>query len=322
MNHIAVAIMAYPGCLLSAVHGLEEMLWMANRVCAESQQPYRFECHLLSWPPERHSENGGPYAVIVLPPSRERGFELKTPPELSDWLRSQHQQGSILASACAGLFLLADTGLLTHKVITTHWGLAELFQQRYPQLQLHTDDILINQGDIITAGGMMSWIDLGLELIAQFASPAMMRQVGKLLVVDTGAREQRYYQQFTPNFLHSDDMVVALQHRIHRHFAEHLTVAELAGQARVAERTMQRRFLKATGLNPLQYLQRVRIQKACDWLESSSQPFEWVAHQVGYEDAGACRKVFIKVMGLTPGDFRRRFAPSHYTADAVVCSAT
>lgn len=318
MNHIPIAILAYPGCLLSAVHGLEEMLWMANRACAELDQPFQFDCHVLRWPLDATTHNDVPYAVVVLPPSRERGFDVKAPVELTDWLHTHHQQGAILASACAGVFLLADTGLLAHKVITTHWGLAELFQQRHPELQLNTNDILINQGDIITAGGMMSWIDLGLELIAQFASPAVMRQVGKLLVVDTGLREQRYYQQFTPSFLHGDESIVALQHLIHRQFAAPLTLWQLAEHANVTERTVQRRFLKATGLNPIQYLQRVRIQKACDWLESTAQPFEWIAHQIGYEDVSACRKVFIKIMGLTPSEFRRRFAPSHYTVDTVV----
>ena len=308
----SIAILAYPGCLLSAVHGLEEMFWIANHCSEELDLPYRFDCRILNWPEDFTSEPADAYAVVLLPPSRERGFDLDTPDEITRWLEQQHRQGCILASACASAFILAQTNLLEHKTITTHWGLADLFRGKHPGLVLETKDILLNQGDIVTAGGMMSWVDLGLEMIAQLGSPALMRRVGKLLVVDTGLREQRYYQQFRPSFLHGDEVIVELQHFIDRRFAERLSLPLLAKRARLTERTLQRRFVKATGLNPNQYLQRVRIQNACDLLESSKLTFGQITHQIGYEDVGACRKTFIRVMGLTPGEFRRRFAyPNH-----------
>ena len=86
-----------------------------------------------------------------------------------------------------------------------------------------------------------------------------------------------------------------------------ISIQALAEQANFTERTMQRRFLKATGYNPNQYLQQLRVQKACDLLESSQHSFEWITNQVGYKDTSACRKVFIKTMGLTPREFRMRF---------------
>ncbi len=76
----------------------------------------------------------------------------------------------------------------------------------------------------------------------------------------------------------------------------------------LTERTLQRRFQKATGLNLNQYLQHLRVQKACDLLESSNLAFEAIAYHVGYQDASAFRKVFIKTMGLAPKAFRARFS--------------
>jgi len=307
MTSISIAIVAYPGCLLSAVHGLDEMFWMANRASQELNQTFKFESQIVEWPNVHSALLEQSYAAIVLPPSREQVGNTIFSENLLDWLIEQHQKGALLSAACAGVFLLADTGLLRHKSVTTHWGLAQIFSQRFPDITLKSDEILINQGDIITAGGMMSWVDLGLELVAQFTSPAIMRQVGKLLVIDTGAREQRYYQQFSPSMLHGDDIVLQLQHWLHDHYHQSHSISELAAQAHVTPRTLQRRFIKAVGYNPIQYLQRLRIQKACDWLESSTHSFEWIAHQVGYDDAGACRKTFSKIMGLTPSEFRRRF---------------
>lgn len=134
-----------------------------------------------------------------------------------------------------------------------------------------------------------------------------MRQLGKQLVVDTALREQRYYQQFTPSLLHGDQVVVAIQQMMNLEYGQPLSIQAIATQFHLTERTMQRRFLKATGYNPNHYLQRLRIQKACDLLESSQLSFEVIARQVGYEDTSACRKVFIKTMGLTPKAFRHRF---------------
>lgn len=135
----------------------------------------------------------------------------------------------------------------------------------------------------------------------------VMHQLGKALVVDTAPREQRFYRQFHPSFSHGDKAIVAIQHAINLSYAQPLSIHQLALSANLTERTMQRRFHKATGLNPNHYLQRVRIQKACDLLESTQHAFEWIASQVGYEDVSACRKVFVKIMGLTPKAFRQRF---------------
>ncbi len=156
----------------------------------------------------------------------------------------------------------------------------------------------------------MAWIDLGFEVVAKYTSLSVMHQLGKTLVIDTAPREQRFYQQFNPSFLHGDQTIVTIQQTMNLDYTKPLSIRLLAKQANLTERTMQRRFLKATGCNPNHYLQRLRVQKACDLLESTQRSFEWVANQVGYEDTSACRKVFIKTMGLTPREFRTRFVRS------------
>lgn len=308
--NIKIAVVDYPDSLKSAVFGLSEMLKMANRASAEQELDYSFDVQIVQPHHDQPVKKESPdsrFDVVILPPSDDSHYYLSPEAKLLTWLQNQHSQGAILASACAGTFILAATQILDEKQVTTHWGLAALFHETYPQAKLNTDKILINEGDVITAGGMMSWLDLGLEIVAQFAQPSVMRQLGKMLVVDTGQREQRYYRQFSPVFNHGDSAILTVQQDLQTTFSQAVTVGMLAAKCCLTERTFLRRFVKATRLKPTQYIQRLRIQKACDLLETTTHSFEWIANQVGYEDAGACRKVFIRVMGLTPGEFRKRF---------------
>jgi len=304
MTKISVGICEYPSALKSAVYGLEEMFLLANRVCREQGMEVLFEPVII--PHDELIEDS--FTVVLLPPASIDDYYLAPEAKLIEWLRKQYFQGAVLSSACAGGFILAATNLLGKREVTTHWALAEAFTRMFTEIPLNSNKILVDHGDIITAGGMMSWLDLGFELVSKYASLRVVRQLGKTLVVDTAQREQSYYQQFKPSLAHGDLVIVSVQQIMHQSHTEQLSIQQLAKLANLTERTMQRRFLKATGYNPNQYLQRLRVQNACDYLESTKRSFEWIANQVGYEDISACRKVFINIVGLTPREFRKRFS--------------
>ena len=154
----------------------------------------------------------------------------------------------------------------------------------------------------------MSWLDLGLELVAQFTHPSIMRQLGKTLIVDTGSREQKYYQSFVPKLDHGNKAILKVQHYVQTHFAGAISISQLAELACLSERTFLRHFVQATGIKPTEYLQRLRIQKACDYIETSTSTFDTISMDVGYEDNSAFRKTFRKITGLTPSEFKKRFA--------------
>ena len=311
MKHYQIAVIAYPYSLLSAVHGLSETFEMTNETCEEANLDIQITTHILHEADlcgGNQSENI--YHAVLLPPSLEKASYMSKNEAITSFLITQHLQGAILCSACAGAFFLADTGLTEKRLMTTHWALEGLFKERFPRQAIDTSKILINQGDIISAGGMMSWVDLAMELIQALTNANIVRQLGKTLVIDTGKREQRYYQQFQPNFDHGDTAILAVQHYLRGHFEEPQRIANMAALANLTPRTFLRRFAKCTGLNPTEYLQRTRIQVACDRLEQTTLPFESIALEVGYEDAGSCRKAFQKIMGLTPSAFRQRFVSS------------
>ncbi|MEH6627959.1 MAG: helix-turn-helix domain-containing protein [Motiliproteus sp.] len=304
---IQIGIVQYPGVMMSAVQGLQELFYLANSFCEKYAVDRVFKTRLCTSEQLAETADSDAFQVIILPPCLGHDSHCVPDVSLLRWLVQQHSHGSIICSVCAGAFVLAEAGLLDQRPATTHWALSQQFTDQYPHIDLECDKILINDGDIITAGGLMSWIDLGLELVAQFSQPKIMRELGKYLVVDTAPREQRYYQSFSPRLDHGDKTIVKAQHHLQAYFHKPLLVTDLAALCYLTERTFLRRFVKATAWKPIQYLQRLRVQKACDLIESSTDSFAKIALNVGYEDISAFRKTFIKITGLTPKAFKNRF---------------
>lgn len=302
---VNVLIIDYPNSSQSAVHGLNELLLMANTIVSEHQLDVRFSINIAQ--PTDVLRTLDPVDIVILPPSLGGDYYRSPQPLLSSFLIDAHRAGAILCSACAGAFLLANTGLLNNRQATTHWQLADTFVEKFPDISLKIDSLLINDGDLICVGGLMSWIDLGLEMVMQFTSLHIMRALGKYLIIDTGKREQRYYSSFKPKFSHGNQQIIYVQQHIQTHYNQPLCITSLAALIHMSERTFLRHFTNATMLKPVQYIQRVRVQKACDLLESTTQSFEEIALSVGYGDANSFRKVFIKVIGLSPTEFKARF---------------
>lgn len=166
---------------------------------------------------------------------------------------------------------------------------------------------MIDGGDIISAGGLMSWTDLGLMLVARFLGPVVMAETARMLLVDPPGREQRYYSGFVPRLTHGDAAILKAQHVLQASEGRKARLAVLAAEAGLEPRTFLRRFQKATGLTATDYAQRLRVAKAQELLQFGQQPIERIAWEVGYSDPGAFRKVFLRVVGLPPGEYRQRF---------------
>lgn len=307
-KEVQVVIIQYPGAMLSAVQGLKEVFQLANGLCEQHKMSERFVVRIHDIDTngtQRLSELSA--NVVLIPPDLAGDFYLNPDSVLIQWLSDQHKHGAILCSACAGSFILAATGVLNQREATTHWNLADSFAKKYPDVNLDSNKILSNAGDVITAGGLMSWLDLGMELVGQITNQHIMRQLGKYLVIDTGLREQRYYESFSPTLDHGDADILKVQRYMQLNLGESLTMTDLSERFFLTERTFLRRFFKATDLKPAYYLQRLRIQKACDLIETTNHTFDVISYEVGYGDPSAFRKTFVKIIGLTPREFRSRF---------------
>ena len=303
---IDVQIIDYTNSLQTAVHGLNELFVLANNIAVQHDLNTKFVIDIVRDFDNKTVKNNHKQLIIV-PPNLTGEYFLSPEPALLEHLVNAHKQGAVICAACAGTFILAKTGLLNGRQVTTHWQLANLFADTFDEVELTVDKILVNDADIITAGGLMSWLDLGLEIVALYMKPHIMRALGKYLIVDTGKREQRYYQSFCPRFDHGNEPILATQRYIQTKHQQQMSVENLAERVFMSSRTFLRQFTKATSFTPAQYIQRIRVQKACEWLEVSNKTTEQIAALVGYDDVNAFRKVFNKIVGLNPTAFRAKF---------------
>ncbi|EWC39690.1 AraC family transcriptional regulator [Stutzerimonas stutzeri KOS6] len=315
---LEIGLLLYPGAQLAAVHGLTDLFGVANRMAAERQAAALPTLRVSHWalqdglPEVRRIFDSLPGSessprIIILPPCLDARPEAHLAQPFTAWLEQCHQAGVTLGSVCAGAFLLAETGLLDGRTVTTHWGLAQALREHFPKVQVDADRMIVDDGDIITAGGLMAWTDLGLALVERLLGPTIASETARFLVIDLTRHSQRYFSSFAPRLDHGDEAVLRVQRWLQSQGASAVPVAAMAAQAGLGERTFLRRFRAATGLKPTEYCQQLRVGKARELLELTNRGIEQVAWAVGYQDPGAFRKVFHKLVGLSPGDYRRRF---------------
>jgi transcriptional regulator GlxA family with amidase domain len=312
-----IGIVLYPDCQMGMVHGLTDMLEIAGRFAlSHDSAPLRISHWRLSekggftrcYDSHPDAPAGARPTALVAPGSLQRLVGAEEAAPYAHWLLDHHAHGSVLASNCGGTFLLAATGLLAHRPATTHWYFADEFRARFPDVRLQIDRMVIDDNDIITAGGLMAWTDLGLRLVERLLGPTVMMETAKFLLVDAGGREQRHYAQFAPKLTHGDEAILKVQHWLQSREGRATSVTEMATQVAMEERTFQRRFKAATGMKPIEYAQHLRVGKARELLEFTKRTVDQIAWSVGYEDPAAFRKLFHRLIGLSPGEYRQRFS--------------
>jgi transcriptional regulator GlxA family with amidase domain len=230
--------------------------------------------------------------------------------DLVAWLKWHHARGAMLCSACSGVLLLAETGLLDGLDATMHWAYAQTFQRNFPNVRLRLEEVLIATGvrqEIVMSGASASWHDLVLYLIARQAGPAAAQAISRFMLLQWHRDGQAPYVPFAPPTDHGDKIVCQLQDWLHGNYSVARPVEELVRRSGLPERTVKRRFTHATGMSPIQYVQHLRVEEAKRRLERTSTPIDEISYEVGYEDAASFRRLFRRITRVTPGDYRRKF---------------
>lgn len=229
-------------------------------------------------------------------------------PYVVDWLRTHYESGSSIASVCTGAFLLAETGLLDEKTATTHWGFTRLFNQRYPKVILKPRRIITDEGDLFCSGGVYSGVDLSIYLVEKHCGHEIAVQCSKAVIHDYVRESQAPYAVNLFQKDHKDEKILAVQEYMENNYNSDKAVYDkLAEKFGLSRRTLIRRFKAATGDTPLIYLQRFRVEIAKVLLEKRQHTFDEIAYQVGYDDSGYFRKVFVQFTGLRPKEYQRKF---------------
>lgn len=255
--------------------------------------------------------------IIIVPSMMvaEEGWTSGRYEKVVAWLRRMHAAGAELCSTCSGIFLLAETGLWREREATVHWAFAPAFAQAHPDVELRVRDALVvsgERGELISSGASTAWYDLILFLVARHVSPTAAQSLARFLLVQWHADGQAPYVGFSPSTRHGDAHVAELQRWIEDNYAAAGAVEALVRESGMPERTLKRRFTKATGLAPIAYVQRLRIEEAKRRLERTDLSIDEISWAVGYEEPAFFRRLFKRHTALTPGEYRRRFQLPEY----------
>ncbi len=228
------------------------------------------------------------------------------------WLRRMHARGALIGTVCTGSVLLAEAGLLDGRSCASHWAYGPLFREAYPRVRFRPEKVLElahEQERIITSGGVTSWQDLALHLIARLCGSARAAETAKVFLLDCHPDGQLPYSAMT-RIMHGDDAaIVRAVSWFDGNYAVPHPVSAMASEAGLLPRTFARRFIAATGRRPIEHVHAVRMETARLILEQGAAGIDQVGYEVGYEDPTFFRRLFRRTTGLTPAAYRRKYAP-------------
>lgn len=328
-----VSIVAIPDAVISTMSGLFDVLnsfgMLAGyddaipaqppfsvSIVAEDLNPVALASGL---PVQPHASVGGVARTdIVIVPSvlvGPEGWARDRYPELVAWLGRQHSRGAQLCSACSGVFLLAETGLFDGRETTVHWQYQQAFAQAFPDVPLKPEKVLVVAGErdeLISSGASNTWHDLVLYLIARHVGPPAAQSIAKFFALQWHRDGLAPYMRFSGDRTHGDAAIAGAQDWIGKHYAAAAPVEEMVRRSNLPERTFKRRFARALDMTPIAYVQRIRIEEARKRLERTADSVEQIGWAVGYEDPSAFRRLFVRITGITPAQYRRKFQIPQY----------
>ncbi|MFD9571941.1 helix-turn-helix domain-containing protein [Streptomyces sp. NPDC059982] len=247
-------------------------------------------------------------ADTLIVPNRP-DIEVPRRPAVLDAVRRAHARGARLVGFCSGAFTLAEAGILDGRRATAHWQWADSFRTRYPSVQLESDVLFVDDGDILTAAGSAAALDLGLHVVRRDHGAEVANSVSRRLVFaahrDGGQRQ--FVERPMPDL--PDESLAPVLAWAQERLDSPLTVSGLAARAAVSPATLHRRFQAQLGTTPLAWLTGERLALACRLIERGESRFEVVARRSGLGTAANLRTLVRRETGITPSAYKRRFGP-------------
>jgi transcriptional regulator GlxA family with amidase domain len=313
-----VVVVVYSGVQALDVTGPVEVFDTVNRRLAGQGVGYRIEYVSADAPLVRTSvglvvqaaplqEAVGPIDTLVVPGGWGLREALRDR-RLVSWIGEAAARSRRVASVCGGSFLLAEAGLLDGRRATTHWAYCEQFARRYPRVTVDSGPIFVWDGRYVTSAGVSTGIDMALALVEADHGAAVALEMARYLVLffkRHGGQSQ--FSAVLEAQLADRLPIRAAQEWILDHLEEPLPVAELARRANMSPRNFARVFRREVGTTPAQYVERMRIARARELLETTELPISHVARRCGFPAVETFLRSFGRTMGLAPGEYRQRF---------------
>jgi transcriptional regulator GlxA family with amidase domain len=327
MKHLTIVVPNGDGNNLSSIVGAYKIFTRANAYWKQSGRNELFTIDLAGISNKVDFYNGlftvTPSKQIpditktdlIIIPSLNHNYEqaVKANGQLIGWIEQQYKNGAEIASICTGAFLLASSGLLDGRTCSTHWAAADTFRTLFPKVDLQADRLITDENGIYTNGGAYSFLNLVIYLVEKYFDRQTAIYCSKVFQIEMDRESQSAFTIFTGQKQHGDEMVKEAQSYIESNMQEKISVEHLSARFAVGRRNFDRRFIKATGNTPVEYLQRVKVESAKKALETSRKTVNEVMYEVGYSDVKAFREVFRKITGMSPLAYRSR-----YNKEAVV----
>src|SRR3984893_1587962 len=249
----------------------------------------------------------GPIDTLVIAggPGAENG---SYDPNFIAWIAKAGSQARRVASICTGAFLLAEAGLLNGKQAVTHWTFCDRLAREYPKVAVRPEPIFLRDGSIYTSAGITAGIDLSLTLVEEDHGHETALRIARFLVmflVRPGGQAQ--YSHMLSHQAITSQPLRELQVWMLQHLREPLTVESLAERIAMSPRHFTRVCLRETGMNPGQFVDRLRVEAAQQMVDSSNMGLKEIADACGFRSADAMRRTFSRVIGITAGEYMDRF---------------
>jgi transcriptional regulator GlxA family with amidase domain len=315
-----IGIVHYPAAQVACILGLTDLFDIASTVALDQARSGQTGLRVTHWRPSDSFDanlscvydsapRGSPQPrTLIVPPTLVAVANPDVPAGVVAWIRNRHATGATLVALCSGAFILAETGLVDGQSVATHQICAKALAKRFPQIVVETKRRIIDHGNIITAGGFLSWVDVGLFLIERILGPATRAETARLVGSNRAADEARNFVGFAPPQTHGDRAVLKAQEWMHMRDGRGVSLAAIATVAGLERRTLLRRFASATGMSPIEYCRAVRIARARELLEGGDASQKQIAESLGYKDVASFARVFRRATGSAPGAYRQRFA--------------
>lgn len=249
----------------------------------------------------------GDAGTIIIP--GWRGADTPVPQDLIVALKQAHARGARLLSICSGVFVLAATGLLDGKKVTTHWRYTDRLAGKHPELTVVPGVLYVDEGQILTSAGSAAGIDLCLHLVRRDKGADAANSVARRLVVPAhrDGGQAQFFEQAVPQ-AHESARLGKLFDHMRASISRQVPLSELAALAGMSERTLLRRFEASTGTTPARWLQAERLRLARLLLEDGTTSMDEIADRCGFGSATNLRHHFRKALGTTPTAYRASFS--------------
>ncbi|MFF3446417.1 GlxA family transcriptional regulator [Streptomyces sp. NPDC002667] len=313
-----VVVVVYAGAMALDITGPIEVFDIANRLLDPGAAPYRIEMVSADAPLVRTSSG---VSVAALPLEAGRGpvdtllvpggwsvEEALHDQALISWIRAAAGRSRRVASVCGGSFLLAEAGLLDGRRATTHWAYSEAMARRYPAVTVDAEPIFVWDGPFVTSAGVSTGIDMALALVEADHGAALALETARFLVLFLKRHGgQSQFSAMLDAQLADHPPIRTAQEWILENLHNPLPVAEMAQQANMSPRNFSRVFRREVGTTPGQYVQRTRIARARELLETTDLPIGQIAGRCGFGAPETFFRSFGRTLGLTPKEYRHRF---------------